>query len=310
MASFAVGTYRGSVHCFKLSCVAIESADDKKLEITPLFSDDSHTGSIKTLANCKKYLASSSTDDSIRVYDVGRRREVASLIKISCMTIDKTGAYSLGFYRNKILVATCSDGYVRAWSTNGWVPILEVNAHEPKESSFTFIETSPLFLSVGIEKSIKMWNLSNQKMESKSELHSKPLKICAGKDFKYSIIFEDCFKVYSYKFNSCTKIEKLGVTSIGFIGDYLVYGGEFKYIAIFSIGEGVDVIKWDIGYNRTRDLKVLDVPSFGPVIITVHSEGYVVIYDARFLNEQQPPSVLCEFPVNDRLICCSAENSC
>ncbi|KII73173.1 p21-activated protein kinase-interacting protein 1-like protein [Thelohanellus kitauei] len=303
MACFGVGTDSGFIHSFQTSSVYCETTNNQYFEITSFVFNPYHTGTIKCLAVCRRYIASSCSDGVIEIYDNVLKRDIGCVSLIGRPN-------ELNFYRSQLLVATCADGYIRVWSTSCWFLVYEIKAHIPGHSSITFLKNSYCFQTVGADKYIKVWHLKRRRFKAKAKLESKPFKICSSNDTdRYAIIFEDYFRVYNYSIYSTKTIEQTEVLAVCFLGEYIVYGGEFNHISIYSIDKNRHIVQWDTQYTKTIDLKVLRIPSFGPVILATHFEGEVVVYDARNICENENSPIFCRLPLHSRPTCFAVENN-
>ncbi|KAF1742273.1 hypothetical protein MXB_143, partial [Myxobolus squamalis] len=221
------------------------------IEIEPLFSDDNHTGNIKCLAICEKFLASSSTDESVRITHIKSKKEIGSLIKIN-------GIFDL--------YISCSG------------------------VGLSFFPGSCLALSIGDDKQLKLWDLHQMKLTSTGKLTDSPKIVHVSPRMDcYAIVFERCLKtfnirvIFQLKLSRQTNRKQLP-RPILFLENRLIFSGESKTITVYQMKPSIcKYMSWNIEYNRTRDLKVFNINGFGEVILTIHSEGIVVIWDARQL---------------------------
>ncbi|KAF0990737.1 hypothetical protein HZS_3134 [Henneguya salminicola] len=184
------------------------------------------------------------------------------------------------FQSTKYLLTLSTDGYFRIWSTKNWELLNQFHAHSDCALSLGNIPHLCLTLTIGTDKTIKLWDLYQGKIASNGTFS---LKKSVRKWLILRIIRQK-------KSNT----------------NFIIICGDFKTIFVYEIDTVALYLSWDIEYNRTRDLKVIDVPFYGQVIVTVHSEGDVIIWDARDLKLEAKPQILCQFHVNDRLLCCTA----
>ena len=157
-----VGTYEKTVYGvdFKL-----DGGDDdfKVLAKKSSFSIPAHIGYVKSISSGPQYLVSGSTDETVRIFDLKRRKDYGSLNShsgsITCMAFYKQKMLFTGGEDGKIIVTRCAD----------WEPMMTLKAHAGGVNSIAVHPSGKLALSSGKDKNIKTWNLAIGKVALKTK---------------------------------------------------------------------------------------------------------------------------------------------
>lgn len=147
------GSYEHNVMCLALAL-------NKTSEVfSPIFHFTAHSQSVRCLAISKRYLASGSNDEHIRVYDIQRRKELGNLIHHSgSITV-------LQFYRNWLFSAA-DDGRICIWKTKDWEPFAEMKGHNGPINDLSIHPSGKIAITVGKDKTLRLWNLMTAKKAS------------------------------------------------------------------------------------------------------------------------------------------------
>ena len=117
------------------------------------FTDRAHCGSVRCLASCPKLMASGSTDEVIRIFNMFRRNDCGTLIQHSG-TITH-----LEFFKSSHLFSSSEDGTICVWDTRTWVCEKTLKGHKGAITSMSVHPSGKLMLSVSKDKSLRTWNL-------------------------------------------------------------------------------------------------------------------------------------------------------
>lgn len=156
-----VGSYEKTIHGvdFKVD------ADCKNVVAKKVsFSMPAHTGYVKAMASGPEYLVSGSTDETVRIFDLRRRKDYGSL------TCHSGSVSSLNFFRQKMLFSGGEDGKIMVTRCADWETIMTLKGHSGGVHSIAVHPTGKLALSTGKDKMVKTWNLVTGKIALKSKL--------------------------------------------------------------------------------------------------------------------------------------------
>ncbi|KAI9351754.1 WD40-repeat-containing domain protein [Zopfochytrium polystomum] len=124
------GSYERLLYGLDGHTVHLENADTKadspaaEATLTPVFIYPAHINAIKTLASSHRFLATGSSDEHIRLYDLTQRKEVGSLMHHSGTTT------SLAFFRASHLLTAAEDGAIAIVRTSDWSLLKTLTGHK------------------------------------------------------------------------------------------------------------------------------------------------------------------------------------
>lgn len=147
-----IGTYDHVLFSFMFT-KADETEDMEIWQFAPKFTDQSHAGCISCVASGGRYMASGSSDEQIRLYDLKKHVEVGTIVKqsgtITCMQ----------FVKSTHMLSGSEDGTVCIWNCKTWDCDRELKGHKAAVNSISVHPSGRLALSVSKDKTIKTWNL-------------------------------------------------------------------------------------------------------------------------------------------------------
>ncbi|CAO3621817.1 unnamed protein product [Mucor fragilis] len=273
-----VGTYERLL--FGINALWNEEKTQVKLE--PVFIIPAHTGCIRTVAIGGHFLASGSTDEIIRLYDVKKRKEYGSL-----------GGHHSGDitdiqFHGKYMLSASDDHSINLWRTKDWEFLKTLKAHKGRVNSIAIHPTGKIALSVGIDRAAIVWNLMTGRKASVNKLgREEPMLVLwnpAGD--QYAIMFDRTINIYNV---SDAKIAATISQSSRFHSmkyfhskkhdkDYIVTGSEDKTIRIYDVTSG-ECMK-EIKGHKLRVKSVTIVESDDRIVlVSVSSDGIVKCWD-------------------------------
>lgn len=156
-----IGSYEKTLHGvdFKVD------VEGKKLVAKKVsFSMPAHTGYVKTVASGQDYLVSGSTDETVRIFDLRRRKDYGSL------TCHSGSVAALNFFKQKMLFSGGEDGKIMVTRCADWETIMTLKGHSGGVNSIAVHPSGKLALSSGKDKMVKTWNLVTGKIALKTKL--------------------------------------------------------------------------------------------------------------------------------------------
>ncbi|CBQ68694.1 related to MAK11 protein (maintenance of killer toxin-encoding satellite M1 dsRNA) [Sporisorium reilianum SRZ2] len=126
------------------------------VSLKPIFTFPAHISSIRTVATAgadSKWLATGGTDEIVKVWDLRKQREVGQL------TGHEGTITSLVFASRTYLLTTSADAHMNLYRTRDWALLRTLKGHIGRINSAAPHPTGRLALSVGSDRTIRMWDL-------------------------------------------------------------------------------------------------------------------------------------------------------
>lgn len=127
-----------------------------RVSLKPIFTFPAHISSIRTVATAgadSKWLATGGTDEVVKVWDLRKQREVGQL------TGHEGTITSLVFASRTYLLTTSADSNINLYRTRDWALLRTLKGHIGRINSAAPHPTGRLALSVGSDRTIRMWDL-------------------------------------------------------------------------------------------------------------------------------------------------------
>jgi protein MAK11 len=153
------------VGCYDATVVGLHLApeEDGLLAMEARFAYAAHAGAVRALALHGDTLASGSSDETVRVYDVRRRHEVAVLVHHS------GSVNALEFVRDPVsgsdfLFSASDDASICVTRVSDWRLVKKLPGHTAAVTDFSIHPSSRVALSIARDRSLFMWNLIKGKV--------------------------------------------------------------------------------------------------------------------------------------------------
>ncbi|ODO01927.1 protein MAK11 [Cryptococcus wingfieldii CBS 7118] len=132
-----------------------ESEEVAVPELEPAFIFPAHLACVKAVAASPggKWLATGSVDEYVKVWDLRRRKEVGSLSQHT------ESITSLHFPTPSHLLTTSADSTLSLFRTSDWTLLKTLKGHSGRVNQVDVHPTGRVALSVGKDKTLKMWDL-------------------------------------------------------------------------------------------------------------------------------------------------------
>ncbi|EJU03680.1 WD40 repeat-like protein [Dacryopinax primogenitus] len=121
-----------------------------------IFIFPAHTGSVRAIAASAeggKWLATGSTDEVVKVWNLKRRKEVGGLVQ------HEGSITYLGFPTRSMLVSASEDGTLALFRVRGWELLRSLKGHTGRVNSVAVHPSGKVALSVGKDRTLRMWDL-------------------------------------------------------------------------------------------------------------------------------------------------------
>lgn len=154
--SLIAGSYERFVWGFKLKP---SKSELECFTLSQLFSYPAHHSPVKSVAVSNSVAASSSADDSVKIYDLSNATEIGSLIDHSS-TVTALSFYTpanLSFPRN--LISAAADGSICIYDSDPFVLLQTLIVHKGGINDLSVHPSGRLAMSVGRDSCLAMVNL-------------------------------------------------------------------------------------------------------------------------------------------------------
>ncbi|KAJ3318867.1 hypothetical protein HDV06_006988 [Boothiomyces sp. JEL0866] len=257
-------------------------------ELVPSFIYPAHISCITALACTPRFLATGSTDEHVKLYDLKIRKEIGSLMHHSG-TI--TG---LSFVGKHHLITTSEDGCIGIVRTSDWEHLKSLQGHVGTVLGLDVHPSGKVLLSVGKDKTLKCWDLQRAICSFSMKLSGLPNKVkwsITGTHF--AVFFDKMVQINDLDSGKVIgKVEQKTRINGGCFAhlldgeeriDVFVIGGDDKLLRVYKL-DGSFVGVWESGHNfRVKDLSLLHGTN---ILATCGSDGTIFIWDLQACYDQ------------------------
>jgi len=237
-----VGTYENVIVGFQ-AVPSSTKIDTFTLETS--FTDDSHRGALRTVrVSSNGILASSSTDDSVRLHSLKRRKEIGSLFQ-HAGTVN-----SIRFFGKGHMFSASDDGTICLWKSKNWELLRTLKGHKAKVLSMCVHPSCKLGLSVGSDKGLLTWDLLTGKLAFQRKLNDVVECILFSTSGDHFILqFQNRVEVCNLEDTKTVATISLDwrINSISLLSDNLiVLGGENSCVTVVDMFSGKPMFSLDM----------------------------------------------------------------
>ncbi|KAI9315402.1 WD40-repeat-containing domain protein [Dichotomocladium elegans] len=259
-----------------------KSEEGLKVRLEPVFIVPAHTGCIRTVAVGGQYLASGSTDEIIRLYDVKKRKEFGSL-----GGQHKGDITDIQFYGRYMLTGS-DDKTICVWRKKDWEHLKTLKGHKGRVNSIAIHPSEGLLVR---------WN--------------------AGGD-RYAIMFDRQVNIYNVADAEVTTSisHRSRFLSIEYFTaddnkEYIITGNEDKIARIWDASTGECIAELTGHKLRVKALTVIvskpeESDKAVPVLATVSSDGVIKCWDIQAAILKKEGVLLGQYDTKSRATCCTA----
>ncbi|KAI8870299.1 WD40 repeat-like protein [Ramicandelaber brevisporus] len=320
----SVGTYERNLYGVSAKWTAESSSskdeEPQRLSLEPEYIFPAHAGCIKAMATGGRFLASGSTDELIHLYDTRRRKELGTLAQHSG-TIT-----SLVFHGTVNMLSASDDGEICVWRSKDWECLATLKGHKGSVNAVTIHPSGKLALSVGVDKSLRVWNLETGKQASTSRLRQEGIAVVWSAESEttpkqYAVLMDRAVEVYDVNTASlAARIEPAkGLTRLHCLcaaavpsddgksdsaQSILLVGSEDKMLRVYDARDGKELSATKVHDSRLKGIAVSSIPlppssdskqdaSRGTmqVVTTISSDGFIKIWDLHHLLKSSTETV-------------------
>lgn len=263
-----VGTYEGPIISY-----TVKLGDDITLE--PQFIEKSHSGCVKCLACNGRYLASGSSDETIRLLDLHKRCELGALMQHS-------GTVTCLAFHGQHLLSGSEDGTICVYQCGTWECQKVMKGHNAPITQLSTHPSGVLTLSVSKDKTLKTWSLITGRPVHTVNLVTLPDSVVWNTDgSSYAILSDKVIQIYQphsglpvRTYTSPTRIVTLKFIS----PTLLAYGGEDKNVTVIDVEtEAKQILTGHQSRIKSLDFVKSDVAGHS-LLVSVSSDGEIRVW--------------------------------
>ncbi|CAM8994770.1 unnamed protein product [Rhodiola kirilowii] len=313
--SLIAGSYERFVWGFKLKP---SKSELESFTLSQLFSYPAHLSPVKSVAVSNSVAASSSADDSVKIYDLSSATEIGSLIDHSA-TVTALSFYTpanLSFPRN--LISAAADGSICIYDSDPFVLLQTLIVHKSGINDLAVHPSGRLALTVGRDSCLAMVNLIRGRRSFYCRLAKEAslVKFGLGGD-KFYMAMEEKVSVHEAedaKFVCELENRKRVLCAAPGQNGLLFTGGEDKSITAWDTNTGKVAYAIDDAHStRVKGIVVMsscDGKSTAEgekcedpyLIASASSDGVIRVWDIRSATNGKP-NPLAEVNTRSRLTC-------
>ncbi|KAH7923711.1 WD40 repeat-like protein [Leucogyrophana mollusca] len=277
-----------------------------QFHLNPIFIFPAHVSCIKAVAaspNGGKWLATGSADEIVKVWDLRRRKEIGGLMH------HEGSITQLQFPSRSHLLSASEDGTLCLFRARDWAVLRSLKGHKGRVNSVAVHPSGKVALSVGKDKTLRMWDLMRGKGSASTKLGKEGEVVrwsVTGSSFvvqsQSSIDVFSTDMVLRHTIQHPSRIHSVRFCHrVNGPGELMFVAAEDKKVSIYEIPDNPDtlprIIADMVGHsNRVKAVEMLQVAfptspnktsEFGrtstTIACTVSSDGKIHIYDLAAL---------------------------
>ncbi|CAG8539753.1 8898_t:CDS:2 [Ambispora gerdemannii] len=266
----------------------IKSNEESKLHLEPIFIFPAHIGCIKTVAVGGRYLASGSTDEIIKLYDLKKTKELGSLIQ------HQGSITTIQFHNRSHMLSGSDDGNICIWRTKDWECLKIMKGHKGRVNSLAIHPSGKIALSVSNDKTVRLWNLMTGRKANSNKIGKEgEIVVWNTTGEHYAILMNNEIDIYSvkqnaqvvHKFQQQSRYICMKFYEHRELGELLITGSEDKAINVYDINSNKCLVTLIGHKNRVKAIDIIhsipDEKSISPLTIlaSASSDGAINVWN-------------------------------
>ncbi|KAG7445118.1 WD40 repeat-like protein [Guyanagaster necrorhizus] len=279
------------------------SGDDDMLEfhLKPIFTFPAHVSCIKAVAvspSGGKWLATGSSDEIIKVWDLRRKKEIGGLMH------HEGSITHLSFPSRGHLLSASEDGTLCLFRARDWAVLRSLKGHKGHVNCVAVHPSGKVALSVGKDRTLRMWDLMRGKGSASTKLGKE------GEVVRWSI----SGSLFIVQSGSTIDLYNTEMTLLHTIKhpsrlhdakfckrvdsdeEVLLVGAEDKKLTIYDVSNDPEkpptIIGLMVGHeNRVKAVQTLSIAlpaskrTATTIVCTASSDGKIHVYDLAALDK-------------------------
>ncbi|XP_050401538.1 p21-activated protein kinase-interacting protein 1-like isoform X2 [Patella vulgata] len=272
MMNIVVGTYEELILGYKLD----KNGDEYKFEQT--FTDHSHLGCIKSAGISRKnILATGSTDETIRLFNLKKHTELGALMHHSGNITQIT------FFQDSHMFSTSEDGTMCVWKNYTWECLRQFRGHKGPVNSVSVHPSGRMAITVSKDKTLRTWNLVTGRHAFISNIKEVADWVMWSPNGEhYAVSFY--YKINVYKLEDaaihCTIQADKRINNIVFINDCIIaFGGEGGKLILYDFIQDKELESIHLKCTRIKGISCSNFEDDqSPILIATASDGNIWAY--------------------------------
>jgi WD40 repeat protein len=227
----------------------------------------SHISCIKSIAISNRFLATGSTDEHVRLYDLKLRKEIGSLMH-------HTGTITSIIFVKNYLIISSEDATISIVRTSDWELVKVLKGHSDFVLGMDVHPQASVLLSIGRDKTLKCWDLAKAHLSYSMKLEIVPSLVKFSKDGKaYLLGFDKKVQIHVDEEEKSVEFkQRINAICCTVLGENQVWiaGGEDKIIRVYDF-DGNLMKEW----NSNHSLRIKDMDVLGTILVTCSSDGTI-----------------------------------
>ncbi|KAH7335500.1 WD40-repeat-containing domain protein [Rhizoctonia solani] len=291
-----VGTYEKLLYGLEGHVVDDPGSEHKfSITLTPIFIFPAHVACVRAVAASPqggKWLATGSTDEIVKVWDLRRRKEVGGLVQ------HQGSITHLSFPSRSHLLSASEDGTLALFSTRDWALLRTLKGHKGRVNDVSMHPSGKVALSVGKDRTLRMWDMMRGKGSASTKLGKEGELVRWSVSGKIFVVQAgstlEIFQTDMTLLDTITHASRVHDVKFWASGDKLTHelllvAAEDKLVTVYQIDSEERtsriIARFEGHTNRVKALDILPVSSPGSknqkttLMSTASSDGIIFIYD-------------------------------
>ncbi|KAF9779283.1 WD40 repeat-like protein [Thelephora terrestris] len=288
------GSYEKLLYGLECS-ITMGEGDDGRVSVNmkPTFIFPAHVSCVKAVAGSPmggKWLATGSVDEIVKVWDLRRKKEVGGLMQ------HEGSITELHFPSRSHLISASEDGTIAIFHARDWVVLRVLKGHKGRINSVGIHPSGKVALSVGVDKTLRMWDLMRGKGSASTKLGKEGEKVRWSTNGELFVVQSrsnlEFFDTNLALLHTITHPSR--IHDVKFVrhpktdDDILLVGAEDKRLSVYCVppeaSETPYVFAEMVGHtNRVKAIDTLEVSlpdqTTTTVVATISSDGKARVYD-------------------------------
>jgi protein MAK11 len=285
----AIGSYEKIVYG-----VDVEVDEQGSFSSKVAFAMTAHSGYIKSIACCPKYLVSGGTDEVLRIFDLRKRKDYGSINQ------HDGSIRAIDFFESTHMLSAAEDGKIALFRTRDWECLHLFQKYKKPIADLKIHPSGKLAVSLDDDKNLTLWNLVTGKLAHSSKVPAlgKLDKIAWSETGKYYALLGETHLLVIETQTSKRVVDLRAETVLGKVraekwlsvcfyhDENLLFAGESGKLHMIKLDEPEEA---RMAVETGHKPRIRSISRHEGYIITASSDGKIKIFDFEHLNQAMKP---------------------